>query len=358
VVAPKTEGDLASVTLTPDAERRLGIAIVTAESRRSSFARTVAGEVVPASGRSLAVVAPIAGRVAAAGSELRAGMAVHRGDAVLRLTPVAGVDRDLRATADRSVSVAESRLAVAEARLVRAEKLLADGAGAARAVEDARTERDVAKAELDAAKSRLGMLVRSPLEADVAVTLRAPDDGVVRLVSAAPGTLVPAGAPLFELVGTGALWLRVNLFVGDVHRLRPAAPVRVRGLAAPPSDTDVEALPVDGPLTADAASSSFDVYFALPPAAPFRPGERVAVSLPIGGDEPSLGVPDSAVVRDVHGDAWVYAVVGERRYERRRVEVNRVEGGRAELARGLADGTPVVVHGAVPLFGFEFGGGK
>lgn len=118
---------------------------------------------------------------------------------------MATIDRDLRANADRSQSIAEARLTAMDARLARAETMLAGGSGSARAVEEARAERDTAKAELSAAKSRLGMLDRAPLEADVAVTLRAPEDGIVRAVSAPSSTLVPAGAPLFELVGTGAL---------------------------------------------------------------------------------------------------------------------------------------------------------
>jgi membrane fusion protein, heavy metal efflux system len=354
----RPEGEIARVTLTEAAAKRLGIALVATESRPAARTRTVGGDVLPSSGRSIVVIAPIAGRLAKAGEDLRVGQRVRRGESLLRLTPVASVDRDLRANADRTKSVAESRLTAMEARLARAEKMLGAGAGSERAVEEARAERDAAKAELDAAKSRVGMLDRAPLEADVAVTLRAPEDGVVRAVSAPSSTLVPAGAPLFELVGTGALWVRANVFVGDLRAVRPQAPARVRALTAPPSVGDAEALPVNGPPTADPSTASFDLYFALPPETTFRPGERVAVTLTYAGEATQTSVPAASVIRDVSGMAWVYEAVADNTFERRRVEVEHVEGSDARLARGLAPGVKVVAEGAPELYGFEFGSGK
>jgi len=359
VSGKKPESDIARITLTPEAASRIGIAMEAAEPHTSPRTRTVGGDVMPSSGRSIVVVAPVAGRLAPAGAEaLRAGQPVHRGDPLVKLTPVAAVDRDLRATADRGIAVAASKLEAMESRLTRAERLLRDGAGSARAAEEARAERDTAKAELEAAKSRVGMLEHKPLDADVTVTLRAPEDGVLRSVSAPASSLVPAGAPLFELVGTGALWVKVNVFVGDLRAVRHGASARIRALTAKPSASDPEALAVTGPPTADPLTSSFDLYYALPKDAAFTPGERVAVTLEYGDDATALHVPESAILRDPKGSAWVYVAAAERTFERRHVEVERVERGSARLARGLEPGTSVVVTGAVELYGIEFGAGK
>jgi multidrug efflux pump subunit AcrA (membrane-fusion protein) len=84
----------------------------------------------------------------------------------------------------------------------------------------------------------------------------------------------------------------------------------------------------------------------------------VAVTLAYRGEQDAVSVPAGAIVRDVSGTAWVYEVVAEHQFERRRVEVERVDGGHAHLARGLAEGARVVVAGSVELFGFEFGAGK
>ena len=96
----------------------------------------------------------------------------------------------------------------------------------------------------------------------------------------------------------------------------------------------------------------------LPKEADFRPGERVAVTLPYGDEVQALHVPESAIVRDAAGTAWVYTLVAEHAFERRRVEVEHVSEGGARLARGLAAGVQVVVTGAAELFGAELGTGK
>lgn len=358
VTGKRPEAELARVKLTPEAEARLGLVAKPVERREISRGRTVAGDVLPSSGRSLVVVAPTAGRLAAPGGELRVGQTVKRGDPLLRLTPVASVDRDVRATATRTQSVAEARSAAMEARLARAEKMLEAGSGSARAVEEARAERDTATAELEAAKSRVSMLDRAPLEADVAVLLRAPEDGVVRAVSAPSSSLVPAGALLVELVGTGSLWVKATVFVGDARAIRSEASARVRPLVAPPSPTDAEALPVSGPPTADPQTATFDLYYALPKESDFRPGERVAVTLAYRGESTALVVPTSAIVRDLHGNAWVYEALADHAYERRLVVLERVQGEDAVLSRGPAEGTRVVTVGTSELFGVEVGAGK
>ena len=53
------EIDLTTVTLTPEAESRLGIEMTSVELRPVQRSRTFGGEVVPVSGRSVTVSAPL-----------------------------------------------------------------------------------------------------------------------------------------------------------------------------------------------------------------------------------------------------------------------------------------------------------
>ncbi len=69
----------------------------------------------------------------------------------------------------------------------------------------------------------------------------------------------------------------------------------------------------------------------------------------------AIEVPASAILTDINGGEWVYVETAPRQFERRRVEVARIVGGRASLARGLASGVRVVTAGAAELFGTEFG---
>lgn len=357
VSAHVAEASLATVTLQPQAEARLALLVHPVEKRSAARRRMLGGEVVVPSGNALVVTAPVAGGVVAEGATaLRPGASVKRGDVLLRLVPLAAVDRDLHAQARRTVDAARARDEVSAARLARAERLLADGPGTERAVEEARAERAVAQAELEAARTRMELVSRSPLESDVSMRILAPRDGVLRQVSVAPGQSVTAGAPLFEVVGLTANWVRVPLFVDEVHRLKSDAPVRVHALLSG-QDEGVEALPVMGPPSADPVSATVDRFYELPASARFAPGQRVGVSLHFDAEGELLAVPVSAVVYDALGGAWVYVREAEHVYARSRVDVVRQEGTDLLLERGPREGTPVVVVGAAELFGTEFGAG-
>ena len=80
------------------------------------------------------------------------------------------------------------------------------------------------------------------------------------------------------------------------------------------------------------------------------------MTLPLKGEDESLAVPRAALIRDIHGGAWVYEKTGDHAYARRRVLVDRVVGDLAVLASGPKPGAKVVTDGAAELFGTEFGG--
>jgi hypothetical protein len=66
-------------------------------------------------------------------------------------------------------------------------------------------------------------------------------------------------------------------------------------------------------------------------------------------------VPYAALVYDPEGKSWVYTRVDRLSYTRVEVDVDRVEGRRALLAKGPAPGTEVVTVGAVEVYGTELG---
>lgn len=348
------ETALASVTLTPEAEARLGITVASVERRTLAGSRRLPGEVVAPPGRTVTISAPVPGLVLAADGLPRAGSRVARGQALARLIPLATVDRDLRAQAQSRVASAEARLVASKSRAQRAESLIASGAGSQRAAEDARVERDVAVAELEAAQARLRIIERTPLSSDVATVLRAPFAAVVRQVQVADGQSVGGGAPLIELVATDAPWVRVPVLAADLAVLTEG-PADVTPLAG--TAPAVRASPVAGPPASDPLAGTIDLYFELPEIGALRLGERVIVTLATRGTTASLVVPWSAVVHDVGGGTWVYAQVGPHQFDRRRVELTAVSGDLAALTRGPEVGAQVVTQGAAELYGVEFGAG-
>lgn len=352
------EGALTTVTLTPAAEARLDIRTAPVARRTMKLTREVGGELLAPPGQAAMVTAPLAGVLrAAGGAPLRAGARVRRGEPLARLVPFAPVDRDLRAQADQQVASAAARLTAAEARATRAGQLAQARAGSVRAAEEATADREVARAALAAARARRARIGASPLESDVALTLRAPHDGVLRQVLVAEGQTVPAGAPLVELTAVATLWVRAAVYTGDLAAVDRAAEASIRSLSGAERSVRVGAV-VDGPPTTDPAALTSDVYYALTnDDGVWRPGERVSVSLPLREARATTAVPWSAVVFDFDGGAWVYAATAAHTFVRQRVAVGFVSGAFAALTRGPSEGTAVVTVGAAELFGTEFGAG-
>jgi len=347
---PIHETDLPLVRLTPQAITRLGIQTAIVENSTLPHTRLVGGEVVVPPGRTAVVNAPVAGMVHIVAEGLIPGMTVRRGASLLRLTAMAPADRDTRARVNREVAAAEANLAALEQRVKRNQALVDERAGSVRALEEAVAARDIAKADVETARVRASTLSRDPLLSDVALNVRAPGDGVVRVLSIAEGQTVASGAPLLEIVGVDALQVRVPVYGGDLGRLDTRAVARVRRSGKTQS---VEARFSAGPPTAEPDRGTVDRYLTLPADAGFSPGQRVLVELPLQDLAAALNVPASAIVFDAWGGAWVYRCEANR-YVRVRVDPVRRIGERMMLAHGPPAGACVVSVGAAEIFGAEF----
>ena len=363
------EDQAATVTLTAEAEDRLKIGTAKVERRPVPRTRLYGGEVTIPPGQAVVVSAPLAGLLRPAGKAApSAGFAVKRGEPVYELLPILDPVGRANLTASKvdaegQVKAADEQLKAAHVVLDRTKNVLAGGAGSQRMVDDAQAQVDLAAKALEAAKARRDLLdkVVGQVEAGTTapVPLAAPQDGVVRALSALPGQTVPAGAALFEVVDLSRVWVRVPVYVGDLPDVDAAAPAAVGPLTARPTDATRPASPVAAPPAANPAAGTADLYYALDNReAGYRPGERVAASLPLRGPADGLVVPAAAVVYDVHGGGWVYERTAARTYARRRVIVSSVAGDAAVLAAGPPPGTPVVTAGAAELFGAETGFSK
>ncbi|OYZ15817.1 MAG: hypothetical protein B7Y35_07095 [Sphingomonadales bacterium 28-64-96] len=289
------ETELMQLTLTPDAVQRLGVATQAVRmAAGATLSRTVPGEIVAAP--------RVGGLPVAAGSDLAA---------------LAG----LQARADADVSRSMADLKLAQANLNRAASLVEAEAGSIRA-------RDEATQQVAAARAAM---------------------------AAATGQRRALGQAVAGLGDGGTLWVRAQVPGADLGRINRAAAVQIRPVGGTAS---IMARPVRGPATATPGAASVDLYYAPAGRANFRVGERVLVDLAdrsAVAAATALDVPASAILTDINGGEWVYVETAARTYERRRVEVARITGGRAVLARGLEAGAKVVTAGAAELFGTEFG---
>lgn len=353
---PRTEAELTTVTLSPEAVTRLGVQSVAVAVERIALTRTVGGDVIVPEGRAITVSAPIAGTLTATDAA-SAGTRVGRGDVVFRLLPLMASERDQHIEADRAVAAAEAETQAARQRLQRLEQLLKDGAASVRSVEEARAQLDVTTAALAAARERVKVVSRNPIGSQGDIAIAAPFAGVLQTISAAQGQTVAASQPLFEIVQVDTLWVRVPIYAGDasdIDRTRPVAVTTLDGKSPPRPARRITA-----PLKADPGAASVDLFFEVTGGGePLRPGERVTVQLPLTSADTGLVIPVSAIVYDIHGATWVYEDLGKNAYARRRVDIARQLTDRAVVSRGLAAGVRVVTVGAAELLGTEFGAGK
>ena len=358
VDSPKPEMDLASVTLSPEAQKHLAIQTMKAAIEPVTQTRTVGAEAMVPPGKSVVVTAPIAGTLTAA--RAAAIGPVSRGDVIFEIVPLQQAERDVRGEAERAVEEAEARLTQTTQRAQRLEQLLKEGSASVRAVEEAQADRRVAAAAADAARKRLESVSRMAIGARGEMALRAPFDGLILELKAAPGQTVAAGAPVAELAQTSNLWIRAAVYAGDLPSLDTSQPAMVARLGQETTGPWRQVARVAGPPAANASAASVDLYFDVPAnaAMPMRPGERVALRVPLKTSARALVVPQSAVIYDVNGGTWVYEQRAPTQYARRRVELGGPSGANVIVVRGLAEGMTIVTVGAAELYGTEFYVGK
>ncbi|HUT94398.1 MAG TPA: efflux RND transporter periplasmic adaptor subunit [Thermoguttaceae bacterium] len=386
VARPADEQDLATITLTEKAEKRLGIFTVEVEKKPVPRRRTLGGEVISPPGQTVAVSAPVSGTLAGPNGNgvPPPGARVTRGAPIFTLLPLAASERSvltsaelvqmaqslanletLRTEAKQQAALGEIQVEAAKIALDRAEQLLRDQAGSRQAVDEAKAQSDLTKNALETARERLALLEKTKLDADTGnlrpLTISAPVTGVLSSFGAVSGELVVAGKILFEVISQDRVWVRVPVYVGqwaDVDAEKMALVTELgRPSDAPPRTWT--ATPIAAPPSANPAAATVDLFYELGnEGGHFRPGHKVAVTLPLEGEVKSLVVPWSAVLHDFHGGTWVYEEIAPQTFVRRRVHVRFVSGAEAVLADGLEPGTLIVTDGAAELFGTEFGFGK
>jgi len=218
------EADLATITLSEDAERRLGVETVAAQAASGGRTGTWAGEVVIPPGQAIVVSAPVAGTVSFArqGSPPAPGAGLKRNEVFLHLKPLLAVERDLRVSLESEARAAETRVDAARTRFERAERMLKEQTGSAKAKEAAEEELTLAQTALAAARARLQRLDQTPLDSGVRAAIAVPKDGLLKTVHVAEGQMVASGAPLFELEQLETLWIRVARSILSRVTPRPA----------------------------------------------------------------------------------------------------------------------------------------
>jgi hypothetical protein len=287
--------DLLRLTLTPEAQRRLGIRTVAARTATVAATRHTSGEIiVPPSGAAGIPMGSASNLAQIGQAQAAADVEVARTAALLRLATIAQ---------DRADALVEAE------------------AGSVRGRDEAAAALAVPRAAADVARAQRRLL----------------------------------GPGVAAMARQATLWVRVPVFGSDIDAVGRSAVAMIRPLAdatAAPSP----ARAVAAPPSANAVAGTTDLFFAIDNRGQrWRVGQRVAVALPMRGTTAGLVVPTAAIVRDINGGEWVYRNTGPNVFVRQRIAVASVSGGTALLANGLEGGAEIVTDGAAELFGTEFG---
>lgn len=357
------EETLNTITLTEETEKRLGVQTEQLAMKSLPRARLYGGEIITPVGRRGAVTAPFGGilRALPEGSP-KDGAEVKKGQLLFSLMPLLTVEaRSASATAqvdaEMQVQNAATQLQAAGTAYNRARKLFADGVGAKRTVDETRAVYETAAKTLEAAKARQELLEESLNEGTAApILIAAPEDGVLRKVSAAHGQNVLGGTTLFEMGDLSTAWVRVTLPVGDLEDIARDREAQVGNLSARANAPLQPAMPVSSPPIANPQAFTIDILYVLHNSGKEAiPGQRVGVLTPLNDAQASLTLSASAVVFDALGGSWVYEQVAPQTYTRKRVTVSYITGDQAVLASGPAVGSTIMTVGAQALFGAETG---
>jgi len=296
-------------------------------------------EVDPA--RAAAVLPPASGRVV----ELRVGL----GDRVRRGQALVLIESPDLAQALDDFDKARDAQDLSQRKLDRMEQQSRIGTSSEQDLEQARSDRTQAGAELARAQERLAVLGSGPdtPRRPAVLTVRAPFDGSITALSVARGAMInDPTQPLLTVADLGSVWVTALVPERDLAAV-------TRGLEA---EVSLEALPgrtlrgrvafVGDVVEPDTQRTRVRIAFANP-GYELKPNMFGSVSVHAPA-RARVVVPGSALLID-NDRTSVFVATAPWTFERRAIETDLEEGGTVAVRSGLSAGEQVVVRGAILL---------
>ena len=331
------KGERLEIPLGSPLRERLRIQAVAPQSVRRSLEAPAELEADPA--RLARVTAPLQGRIVQ--------LFVRFGDPVQKGQPLFELDSPDLVSAQTDSLRARSALAQAERTLARQQDLRQAGIGAVREVEQAQTDRDLAKSELERSTLRLRLLGIDPGALGRPLTVRAPVSGRVVEYKVAPGEYKSDLAePLMTIADLSVVWATASVQEKDIRRVQSGEDAVVTLVAYPGERWTGKVLFVGDLLKPETRTIPVRIALANE-ARRLRPGMFGSVRFTENAAI-ELVVPLAAVV--LLGDAnFVFVEISPWLFERRRVTLGAQVEGLLLISEGLRLGERIVSENAVLL---------
>ena len=238
--------------------------------------------------------------------------------------------------------------------LTRAQDLYQHHANAERDVEQAESDRNQAKAELNAAEQGLKILgIKDPanlanMPSSAQVPVLAPISGEVveRLVS--PGQVVQAGqTQAFTISDLSTVWVLANVYQTDLAFVQSGQDVVVQTDAYPGS--------FHGRISYVSPAVDPNTRTLQARIVVDNPGEKLkrdvycTVTVNAGSVSNVLAVPNTSILRDDNNQPFVYVASGANQFGRRDVELGAGQNGQTQILKGVSAGERVVGDGSLFL---------
>lgn len=289
------------------------------------------GVLEPAAGRFARIAAPIDGLVDASGVAQSPwpGQRVERGQVLALLTPSLGEGGSVFAEQ-------RARLREAEDEYDRAKRLYA-----AEAIPERRLR--AAEIRLTAAREAIAGLGGAATK-DGQLALRAPIGGVVAGRSIAPGSRVEAGTPLFTVVDSRVVWLRVNVPAALAPRISLSSGATFRPEGALQEYRVGRTVSVGSMI--DSLSRTVPVIYEMPNEnGAITIGANARVAVRTGQHIEGVVIPASSVL-DEDGRPIAYVQVEGEAFEKRELALGGTDGEWALVRSGIEEGERVVTNAA------------
>jgi cobalt-zinc-cadmium efflux system membrane fusion protein len=181
------------------------------------------------------------------------------------------------------------------------------------------------------------------------VEIRAPFAGTIEEKHFAQAERVRTSDAIFVLADTKSLWVVADLREQDwaALRIEPGQEILVNTPAMPGCELKARVKRTGRRVVPETNSVSLVAEIGNADGL-LRPGLFVQVSIPIGARKDVLCVPAAAVVQH-EGAKFVFLQTGPKTFCRADVTTGLETGKVVEIVKGIAEGAPVVVQGAMAL---------
>lgn len=243
---------------------------------------------------------------------------------------------------------------VADKNFARAQDLYAHQAISERDLLQAESDRNQAKADLDASEEAIRILgfdkpeELAKIPSSPEIPLLSPLGGTVveRLVS--PGQLLQAGATqAFTISDMSTVWVLANIYQSDL------AYVKVGDHVAVQTDSYTNVFQAKISFISPALDPNTRTLQAR--IVVENPGEKLKkdmycyATVTAGVIPDAIAVPDAAVLRDDENHPFVYVATGTNQFGRRLVDIGQSQAGQTQVLKGLSAGEKVVGDGSLFL---------